>query len=782
MYFILIAIGLHLVSVHAQTWINLGAANLMPERSDNLTIGVGTGACSSIVHFAVAGIFTYLYARQMRLSCTAALLSSFIFVFGAASGGAYYNMPSLKVFSWFPFMLLFFEAYLTNNKRRNLFLVAVGIAFSLLAGYQQVAVFSLIIFYFYIALRLFLFRQSNEGHGFVFLRIAMILVATVGAFLITSPQIYLMFKLSMMSNRVGLTESYTYIGSMSPFAVLTFLFPAIQYVFKANCLYIGVLPLVFVLFSGIDRNSRKTTLFRLWICITTVSFLIALGKWGFIYPALIKTSHFYSFRFPSKFVVFCVFGLSILSGLGYQQLFEAKPIDDSKTNRSVARACLAAIILIVILFSGYLAANSILTFGQPAVFNAGQWFVEHYIYGKIGHPHSLAKYFNDLITVIQFTQNSISPVRCWNLWAFVMILSGLYFLLWLHRKGANDRHLHLLGICLILLDLYAYSWIDFRLDMDTYQHALKSDPIISTLIAEKQSGALTRLYGMRPYGKTLPLVPSANMLYDIEDIGIYSPLVIGRYHETIGMFGNINDSNFSYSPTPEFVKNKFKILNFLNVSHVMSAFPLKQRELRLIDREVASGIYLYRNTDEHHLGYVISNVRWFDDWNSLKETFMETGFDPSRTLLIEKSEGMKIADKDRDRVLSSLPVRQAGPHVFSGDPELLDSRLPRKSWARPFLSPGKHSGMTESGIPDAIKKQDESIQLIYRADDFEEWEIQINQPAFFVTSEAYDSGWKTWVNGREVPLLKAHGLFRAVWIDSAGVYKIKFRYQPFSID
>jgi hypothetical protein len=56
----------------------------------------------------------------------------------------------------------------------------------------------------------------------------------------------------------------------------------------------------------------------------------------------------------------------------------------------------------------------------------------------------------------------------------------------------------------------------------------------------------------------------------------------------------------------------------------------------------------------------------------------------------------------------------------------------------------------------------------------------VQSPAFLVLTDSYDSGWRVWVDGHEVPLLRADYAFQAVAL-SPGSHKVKFLYRPFTV-
>lgn len=55
----------------------------------------------------------------------------------------------------------------------------------------------------------------------------------------------------------------------------------------------------------------------------------------------------------------------------------------------------------------------------------------------------------------------------------------------------------------------------------------------------------------------------------------------------------------------------------------------------------------------------------------------------------------------------------------------------------------------------------------------------VHSPGFLVLTDSYDRGWRVWVDGHQVPLLRADYAFRAVALDP-GSHKVKFLYYPFT--
>lgn len=679
----------------------------------------------NLFHWFVAGWGTYAYAKQMKIETLASFFAGVVFVFGSAYGGAYYNMTSLKAICWFPMALYFLERYLENQKGRFLAGMALVIGQSLVAGYLQMAILTWFIFGAYALLRIFVFPENTIPWTKKTLILGAFAVTALFALLIALPQIYLTFQMAMMSNRTGLEEGYAYVGSMSPMVLGTLVIPSLSLIFRGNNLYAGSFALFLVIFAFSSSDIRKSQTFRIWTAMTFFALLLAMGRWSPLYVGLIKLTKFYSFRVPAKFLGFICFGIAMLSAVGFQALWQGR-----STQVMIKRAFHAYLAIVAVCVAFMVSGNLFLTAGRNIALKVGEFFVMRFIYAKPGHPHALETYLAGVKNYPEQVLKYLSFSDPANIWMFVMSGFCMVLLVLFLRKKTVARSLLGVGIFFLVVDLYAVSYLDIRLDLASYKSISVSSPILGILKQEKAAGHVGRVYGFRSVGQQLPFVPGQSMLFGIEDIGVYSPLVSKRYYESIGLLGNVNDSNYQRSPSSDFALQRLPLLGFLNVSHVMSPGPLEHTDLRFLGQDLQLGSFLYENRGTHQPAYFIRRVEIAQDWDDLRAKLMAPHFDPKRVLLLEKEELRKI-------------------RYFESEVQ------------------------TDPAV---------TIRLASHHDELEEWQLQTSQAGFFVVSETFYSGWHATVNGQPVPILKADGLFRAIRVNGPGSYKIQFRYKPFSMD
>jgi hypothetical protein len=674
----------------------------------------------NLVHWFIAGWGTYLYAKQMKLVPMAAFVAAVIFTFGSAYGGAYYNMTSLKTICWFPVALYFLERYLEKGHWRFLAGMALLIGQSIVAGYLQIAALTWMIFGVYAVIRIFLFSEAPLSWAKKTWTFGTLVITAIGALILAFPQIFLTFQLAMMSNRTSLQEGYAYVGSLSPLALGTLLNPHLAILSTGSNLYAGYLTLVLVLVAFLSQDVRQKPLFRLWVAVALFALLMAFGQWSPLYVAFVKLTRFYSFRVPAKFLGFFCFGLAMLGASGFQVLWEGR------SSQTVVKKVFRALIWILAVYAALMAsANVFLTWGRDMALKLGEGFVMRFVYAQPGHPHSLESY----LATVKAYPDQILKILSWddpaNICAVIMAIVCIR-LVWVFRQKKMITKI-LLGVAVVFLvaDLYAASFQDEQLDFMLYDKVRVSSPVLKILEQEKAYGRLGRIYGFRSPNERLPLNPSQNMLYGIGDIGAYSPLVESHYYQTLGFWGNINDSNFAVTPTPAFVIQRLPVLNFLNVSHILSDERLQHPDLELVFSDPQSHVFLYANHGKHRAAHFITSAKIMEDWASLKTEFLKEGFDPAKTLLIEKKE------------LGAVPIASDG------------------SQDHPW-----------------------TLRSLWQEADRSQWDLECSSPGFFVLSDLYYPGWKATVNGRPVKILPAFGLFRAIELRNPGTYRIEMEYHP----
>ncbi|HOG24479.1 MAG TPA: hypothetical protein PK590_07500, partial [Candidatus Omnitrophota bacterium] len=549
-------------------------------------------------------------------------------------------------------------------------------------------------------------------------------IVGVAALVLSLPQICLTFQLAILSGRSGLEEGYAYVGSLSPPALLTIVFPNLQGLFRGNCIYSGIFAIFFTVaaFFASDKNIQRIRL--LWLWMAALSLLLALGQWSPLYVALIKLTQFYSFRVPAKFIVFFCFSFAMLAGIGVQVILKDLPTDDLKRKVFAKRYLILAAGILVLWGGSYLT----LTRGRALLVQVGKYVVENFIYGKPGRPRTLESYMDSIYGTVENATSLLSLVDPWQIWAVFLILASC-ILACLFMTRVNVRIFFMTTLIMLVVDLYVFAGADIKTDFDSFRNVQRLSPVAKAVLEKKQAGTLHRIYGYRRGDNGQLMPPSANMIYGTEDIGAYSPLVMKRYFETIGQLGCVNDSNQMLDPDPKFILERLPLLDALDVSHVLSTEVMEHPALKLEFHDPASSARLYRNTGDYRRCFFVplQGVE-FAEWPAIRNRFMSAGFDPQKTLLLEASDRKKIPQTKLSEANASL-IQAA---------------------------------------------------IIEQRNEKETWFVKTTGPGFFVVTNMMYPGWNAALDGEPVPILSAYGLFRAVYLANAGEHRIDFAYSPFN--
>jgi len=312
-----------------------------------------------VLHFFLAGGFTYLFARQLGLSRISALISAIVFTFGGSLVSMIDTNLAFCTIIWLPLVLFCGQRMLQTFKLKWIFLTGLTLAIQFLAGFPEGFLLTSLLIGFMALLKgpetIGGRRQKPalsliEGAGGRKWIIAGLRLPAVCLLSFTLATGLIMFQLlpflelmGLSTRSQGLTYELASQGALHPGHLLTLLIPG----FYGNPmeirptpipegwlkgLYIGLLPLILAVlapFLGPEAGSRKPaeitgpdprlSLWNLLVALSGLAILLSLGDHFFLYRLLFPLG-LYIFRFPSKLFILAAFTLSLLSGYGLDGL------------------------------------------------------------------------------------------------------------------------------------------------------------------------------------------------------------------------------------------------------------------------------------------------------------------------------------------------------------------------------------------------------------------------------------------------------------------------------
>jgi len=311
-----------------------------------------------LLHFLLAGWFQYLFARTLRLSPAASLLSAVAFAFSGMFLSLPINFTIFRSIVWIPLIFMF----LTLGARRHSLIfplmAALSMVLQMMGGSLQVTAITILALVPYVV---FLILSPGEGKKqdmVPLLQFILMLMLAGGLYLF---QLFPTWELKLHAWR-GVRGDYSVASDFS-FPPLHFIDAILPTFFgswsdrsllpveaAANFFpYIGLAPLLLIL-PGLFSGKRGVPV----LLILAVLFIsLAIGKYGVTFPIVYSiVPLFDQFRAPDRFWFIAVFAGTLLGGYGLQALMT----DAESEKPKLTQVTVGAIGLVLLLGALFVAA------------------------------------------------------------------------------------------------------------------------------------------------------------------------------------------------------------------------------------------------------------------------------------------------------------------------------------------------------------------------------------------------------------------------------------------
>lgn len=571
------------------------------------------------------GVFTYLFARLIKLSFTPAITSAVTVMFSGALISLIFagHLINFDTFIWFPATLFCLELILQKKNFIFSILAGIPIGLSLLTGASQIAIYSLLSAAIYYFLRITF--KTVETHNY-FLSLKLIIFFAVSCVLgIAFSAVQLIpaaefSALSVRSNGVSLAFASDFF--LHPKQIISFIFPYIfgapfdySYWGKGNFWevngYIGIVPLMLALCSLFLKRNKYILIF---LAIAIFSLLYSFGKYGFIFQFFYNyIPAFKSFRVPGRFLYYYTFSMSILAGFGLQWFMQQNYIIKQKLRFIIIP--FLTIFVAVVSFAVYIFLKT--RTDALAIY-------EHII---LKNSYATGINHNTLLALLEKDIIFFSAV-CFFL--------GLLILLF--KKRLIDKiKFQLLIIIILFIDLF-----HFGLPLiNTVDPVFLTKPpaIIQKIQHDKD---IFRVFDMDGN------LAQSMVNYRLENItGIHS-LYLKQYRNFLWSIGKY--ANEPYEGYIGIYKISHpQILNVLNVKYILTQEPLNIQSLKLITKEKLPGnyplfslnpltYYLYQNTDFLPRAYIVPYALTIQDKTKIIHKLTSSDFNPKQYVILETHE------------------------------------------------------------------------------------------------------------------------------------------------
>jgi len=684
---------------------------------------------TAILRLSVAGIFTFLFAREIGLGKPGALLATIAFTFSGPMI-VWASFPPSFVIVWLPAMLLTIERALT--RRSGLYVIASGLTIGaqFLGGQPEVSFHVMLAWAVYALYRavslegpvlsdvLSLSKGEAEGWQLSRLLPQLMRIATAAAIGVLLAAVQLFPFVEALFHSATLSARYAEVSGNAvahllfewhdwPTAITSFLpqyfgtdldgsywFPYSNYV-EQNA-YAGVLPLALAVMVTFHNARRRSAPRRNLVLFFALMALVCLGI-ALHLPLLNGVNYLPLFNVAAngRLRLVYVFAVAILAGLGLDEINSGHRRPRRTTLRILVLLALISLVFIALAYVSFIVF-------KDEVIRSGRAFMESR-WGTPDFSRPLEYYYG---LVEERYDKKLALFRPGNI---VMYLPVLIALSWfaLHRwqhTGAKMWAYAALG--LTILDAFLVG-MPFN-STTAPQHIFPTPDAIQFLQQDRD------IY--RVSGTDLILNPNSGMVFGVFDIRGYDTVVPRRYADLLDCLEGHHRFHFHSL----FVQASSLLWDLLNVKYVLTDQELDGKwELAY---ENAGSVKVYRNRDVLERAFVVYRAQVVDDAAQSLEHVTDSAFDFRGRVVLEEAP----------------------------------------------------AGWTE---PPEVPASAAAVQIVDYQPNRVRLKVETPAAGLLVLTDTYAPGWKALLDGRPVSVYVADHAFRAVVVP-AGAHQIEFMYEP----
>lgn len=462
---------------------------------------------SYILHFALGGWFTFLYARLIGASALPAFAAGIVFGFTGFVAANHSHTAKVNSAVYLPLIIYFLEKLRRSPEFKYSLFVSLAVAVQIFAGDFQVCTYT------YIVVLMFLvFYASSGGKRFV----AFGALALSIGFLIALPQIVSAVEMSgsswMRARKIQL--GYEYFTSFHVYAetLLTLFFP---YLFgpmsprDAMLILMGVMPVVFSAVVFV-KEARSNSHVLFWGIVAGTGLFLSLGGDNPLYRLLYHVPVYSQFRSHGRNMLEFTFAASVLSGVCLQKILY-------ENQREYIKNSLIAFAVVLALSTGLLLAFPHLPLNGIASYLNDRGFQNLHLLGE--------------------------TLNLWNKYAYVPLIFAALYAAWT-AVFARRRHLKYLIVPIIAFEAF---FINLPMDktgpeMSGAWNLCATEPYYAAVSADAGDYRVVNLISKMSFSEN-KYNPNANITCRRGSVTGYNPFAIEKYVSLfdIGLLGLGNE-------------------------------------------------------------------------------------------------------------------------------------------------------------------------------------------------------------------------------------------------
>jgi hypothetical protein len=266
-----------------------------------------------LVHYSLAGVFTYAYVRQLGTGRRGAFVAGIVYMFSGFLVGHLGHLSMVRTAVWLPAILWAVEKWRKSLDAKSILIGAIAVAMAIFGVHPQMTFYVCGVVALYIGWFTMIARPGCPRPKFL---IGGVSIFGLGA-LLALPQ--LLLSLETYTALARPTSGYEYFTtySLHPLLLSQLVFPAIL---RSNWLmpeiigYVGILPLVLAVLAALRWKHSAKCFFALLAVGAT---LLVLGRFTPLYRLMYHVPLYNAFRVPPRNWLEFDFAIAVLAGAGF---------------------------------------------------------------------------------------------------------------------------------------------------------------------------------------------------------------------------------------------------------------------------------------------------------------------------------------------------------------------------------------------------------------------------------------------------------------------------------
>lgn len=539
-----------------------------------------------IIQPVMASVFCYLFLKNLKISTFSSLIGGLTFAFSGFMMVWYEYGIVGHAGLWLPLLLLMVDRMEDKVSFKWLFLNAIFVSMSILAGYPQIAIYSLAVCSAYALYRYY--QSKKKGTLIVF-------PAMVIGMLLSAIQILPGLELMRLSIRQSDPTALSFFSGIIPLKNLLLSFapdffghPATlnwwgNAAYNETAFYIGIFGIIFAVFAFLTRAKpgSSLTFFRLLLVVS--SFLVFDNPISRFFSQLELPG--LSVASAGRYLFLVDFSLSILAAYGLEHFF----------NKQNKKTLVFVVLTMAVLFTGLWV---FVLLGPKYLYSDPVWKMN--------------------LSVSQ--RNLILPsfIAC--------VFIGIAAVYYIFSKEGKKRILLFKTIILfiVVFDLFRFGW-----KYNPYVSAgylYPETPITSFL--QKQEG-LYRFFGLIPQSMFIP--------YNLLSAEGYEPLMVKRYSEFAQRINEEKLENISSgSRWIKVNRRESPLANLLGIKYYLTINPLSEFETKWNLLYQSGKSLIYENKEVLPRSFIVHDYQVLTDKEILRNLMEKSGSSQKIVYLEEK--------------------------------------------------------------------------------------------------------------------------------------------------